>query len=158
MLINKITASLKTRIAELASTSKTGRRFTTQKGLTLVEIIVVLIILSLLFAFLARGLFSQGEKAKAKLNEIKMDKVKALIGQYQLQYNTLPSSLSSLTGCDDVQGSSCSPLADAEDVKDSWGTEYNYSTQGNQFSLKSLGSDRKQGGTGTNADQTITGP
>ena len=70
-----------------------------QSGLTLVEIIVVLVILSILIGFLTSSLFSQGEKAKAQINGLKMQKVKNAIGQYQLMYNQLPPDLNSLASC-----------------------------------------------------------
>jgi general secretion pathway protein G len=141
-------------------TSAMKRALRGQRGLTLVEIIVVLIILSILIAFLTGGIFDQGEQAKVKLNQIMMNKVKNFIDQYQLQYNQLPPSLASLTACDQVTGSQCVPLAKENDIKDAWGINLVYTVEGGgrSFKLKSLGADRREGGEGANGDAVIEGP
>lgn len=130
-----------------------------QRGLTLVEIIVVLIILSVLYGVLMGGLFSQGDRAKAKINELQMQKVKQAIGQYQLMYNQLPPDLSSLASCPQGQNA-CVPVADESTLKDAWGTQYQYSLDngGRSYTVKSLGADRKEGGTGVDGDPIMTGP
>ena len=130
-----------------------------QRGLTLVEIIVVLVILSILIGFLTSGLFKQGEKAKAKINALQMEKVKQSIGQYQLMYNQFPPDINSLASCPDA-GTACVPIADEASLKDAWGTPFSYSLQngGRGYLLKSLGADRKEGGSGVDGDPTITGP
>ncbi len=135
------------------------KNFKNQRGLTLVEIIVVLVILSILIAFLTGGLFSQGEKAKAKINELHIQKAKSAIGQYQLMYNQLPPDLRSLSACPDGQ-TACVPVADEGTLKDAWGTSFAYSLEngGRSYALKSLGSDRKDGGTGVEGDVVVTGP
>ncbi len=141
---------------ELSTAQKVIRN---QKGLTLVEIIVVLVILSILIAFLTGGLFSQGEKAKAKINTLHIEKVKSAIGQYQLMNNVLPPDLRSLATCPDGQ-TACVPVADEATLKDAWGTPFSYSLEngGRSYALKSLGSDRKDGGTGVEGDVVVTGP
>ena len=106
-------------------------KFNNQKGLTLIEIIIVLVILSILFSFLTGGLFSQGEKAKAKLNKLRMDALKAKITEYQLTYSEVPSSLNDLTGCPS-RDPNCIPMVDKEEVleiirvKEFDKTEYGY--------------------------------
>lgn len=133
--------------------------FQGQQGLTLVEIIVVLVILSVLIGFLTGGLFSQGEKAKAKINELQMQKVKQAIGQYQLMYNQLPPDINSLAGCPQGQ-TACVPITDESTLKDAWDVPFQYSLEngGRSYILKSLGSDRAPGGTGVAGDPTLTGP
>lgn len=131
-----------------------------QKGLTLIEVTVVLIILALLFAFLGKNLFSAGDKAKAQINQMKMQKAKNYIQQYQLQYNNLPPDLNSLSGCTEATGSGCIPIASEDDFKDAWDQPFAYSLEngGRSFVLKSLGADRKNGGEGVDGDPTLTGP
>lgn len=137
------------------------RTYSPEAGLTLVEIIVVLLILSVLVGMLTRGLFSQGERAKAQLNELQMNRVKSYISQYQLRYNRLPSSLSSLYSCDEVSGSACIPIVDNEqELLDAWGTPLKYRAEGGgrSYTITSLGSDRREGGTGVEGDLTLQGP
>lgn len=131
-----------------------------QRGLTLVEIIVVLVILSILIAFLTGGLFSQGERAKAQINGLKMQKAKAAIGQYQLMYNQLPPDLKSLTSCPPSSAGACVPISDEDAMTDAWGTPFVYGADNGSrsYTLKSLGADRKDGGSGADGDMVITGP
>ena len=136
------------------------KRTLSQKGLTLVEIIVVLVILSLIMGYLTRGLFSQGEKAKAQMNTLAAKKLQNAINQYQLMYNTLPPDINSLVSCNSTSGSACVPVADEADLKDAWDTPFQYSLRdgGRGYSIKSLGSDRREGGTGVEGDMIINGP
>lgn len=134
--------------------------FRGQKGLTLVEIIVVLVILSILIGVLTSGLFSQGDKAKAKINGLKMSQIQGYLNEYRLQYNSFPSSLEGLSGCTEQTGQNCIPIAKPEDLRDSWGTPlvYNTGNNGASYTLKSLGADKREGGSGADADLTFQGP
>ena len=132
-----------------------------QAGLTLVEIVIVLVILSLLMGFLVSRLSGAGDKAKAGVNELQMKRLQSYINEYQLRYNALPQSLNDLIQCNQDTGSNCLPVANsADDLKDVWGTEYHYSLEsgGKSYSLKTLGADRVEGGSGANFDFTMTGP
>lgn len=136
------------------------KRMHPEAGLTLVEIIVVLVILTVLMTMLGQGLFGKAEKAKADLTMMRIKQVQGLINQYQLRYNQLPSSMSSLMGCDENTGSNCIPIVDSEDeLQDAWGTMLIYRSDGGRsYSLTSLGADRKTGGSGVDRDITVTGP
>jgi general secretion pathway protein G len=126
--------------------------------MTLVEIIVVLIILVLIGSFLVSGLFGQAEKAKQKLSQLKLAKAKGFIQEYQLQYNQFPQDLAGLTGCGSGSGSACIPVATEEDLKDAWNTPFIYSTDGRSYTIKSLGADKREGGSGADGDISETGP
>jgi general secretion pathway protein G len=145
--------------------SKFGKRLFTkslkrQGAFTLVEMIVVLVIISLLMGFLLKGIFSGAEGAKAKLTEMKMEKLKSSINQYNLMNNRVPSTLSSLVTCDSSKGKACVKLADPDDLKDAWDTEFRYQVggTGKSYTLKSLGSDGREGGSDTNSDISVEGP
>jgi len=144
-----------------ARTDARRRALRGQAGLTLVEIVIVLVILSVLIGFLTKGLFSTGENQKARINVMKMEKLKSAISQYQLMNNTLPPSLDALVNCGgNTNGQACFPVAQPDDLNDLFGGQYRYSGEGsgNSFVLKTLGADKRDGGTGANADVTITGP
>lgn len=138
----------------------TTKNFSSQKGLTLVEIIVVLVILSILIGVLTSGLFSQGDKAKAKINGLKMSQIQGYLNEYRLQYNSFPSSLDGLSGCTEQTGQNCIPIAKPEDLRDAWSTPLAYSTGNNgaSYTLKSLGADKREGGSGADSDLTFQGP
>lgn len=136
------------------------RRVNSQGGLTLVEIIVVLIILSVLFGFLFSGLFGQADTAKARTTGLMMTKLKSSINQFQLQYNQLPASLQALRQCTEQTGQACIPIINNDDeLKDAWGTPFVYANDGARgYTIKSLGSDKREGGSEANSDIVVSGP
>ena len=116
-----------------------------EKGLTLVEIIIVLVILSVIMSFLASRLFKMGDQAKAELARTKMGSLKEPIYMYQMKINQLPADLKA---------------ADVEDPTDGWGrpVQYKLMDNGRSYELKSLGADGKEGGSGADEDIIVKGP
>ena len=139
---------------------KLPQHLSSQRGLTLVEIIVVLIILSVLFGFLFSGLFGQADTAKARTTGLMMTKLKSSINQFQLQYNQLPATLQALRQCTEQTGQACIPIINNDDeLKDAWGTAFVYANDGTRgYTIKSLGSDKREGGTEANSDIVVSGP
>jgi general secretion pathway protein G len=137
------------------STSKSKK----ERGFTLIEIIVVIIILGVLITFLSGSIFSNADTAKAKLNLAQLQKVKALIDRYRLEYNSLPGSIEDLTRCNERTGPACIPSAKMEDLNDLFGAPLRYVLEGGRtYRLTTLGADSKEGGDGANSDVTIQGP
>ena len=136
-------------------------RLLQQKGLTLVEIIVVLVILASLMYFLTGSLFKQADGARVKVSEMQLEKLRSAVNQYRLMNNSLPSSLQALVSCAaQTSGKPCIPVAQEEDLKDAWGTPiiYNVDGSGRTFRVKSLGADAKDGGSGVDGDISKEGP
>ena len=73
-------------------------------------------------------------------------------------YNALPGSLDALVRCDEVSGQACIPITEEEQLKDAWGTKFVYTQNGRSYTIKSMGADRKAGGTGVEGDMQLTGP
>lgn len=126
----------------LALTQRAGAL---ERGLTLVEIMVVLLLIGAVFAFVGGRVFKAGDKAKAELTRAKLASLKEPIYMFQMRNNSLPQDLKS---------------ADADDTKDSWGHEVQYRPLdgGRSYELKSLGADGRDGGSGADADIIVTGP
>lgn len=118
-----------------------------ERGLTLIEIIVVLIILSVLMAFLLGRVFTMGDTAKAETTRVKMTDLKSGIYLYQMRNNTLPQNL-------EQAGISKDQLTDA------WGQPIQYRAldNGRAYELRSVGADGKEGGEGVDADISVKGP
>jgi general secretion pathway protein G len=121
---------------------------------------VVLIILSLVMAWLGTGLFQKGDEAKQRLTQLKIKEVANLIGQFQLQYNRLPNSLEDLTRCTEVTGQNCIPVTSEDKLVDAWNNKFTYGLEegGRRYRIKSLGRDGREGGEGADADLFGTGP
>ena len=137
-----------------------AKRSHKERGMTIVEIVVVLIILVVVAGVLLPRVFGGASAAKARVNGIKMTEVKNLIQQYQLAYNSLPPSLEAIVRCPaDLAG--CSPMTtDEKSLVDVWDTPFVYQVDGGArtYRLTSLGEDKREGGSGVAADVTITGP
>ncbi len=132
----------------------------TEAGLTLVELLVVIVLISLIAVVVGKNVIGQGAAAKAELNVVKMEKLKNLLGQYRLKYNSYPSKLGDLIkGGDDVQksGKIFVPLASEDELNDVWNFPYIYRTEGDgrSFVLSSLGEDGIEGGEGAKQDVSM---
>ena len=116
-----------------------------ERGLTLIEILVVLGIIGLVLGFLVKNVFNMGESAKASLSKTKLEAIKGPLYLYQLQNNTLPTDIKSLS---------------AVDTEDAWGkpVQYKILDGGRSYELKSLGADGREGGSDANADIIVKGP
>jgi general secretion pathway protein G len=116
-----------------------------EAGLTLIEILVVLGIIGLVLGFLVKNVFNMGESAKASLSKTKLEAIKGPLYLYQLQNNTLPQDIKSLS---------------AVDTEDAWGkpVQYKILDGGRSYELKSLGADGREGGSDANADIIVKGP
>lgn len=131
-----------------------------ERGLTLVEIVVVLIILGLVMTFLGGKVLGAGDKAKADITRLKIKDIASSIEQYQLRYNSLPQALVGLTQCTAETGADCVPVAKEDSLKDAWGNDFVYTLQndGRTYMVKSFGADGKEGGSGVDFDIFGTGP
>jgi general secretion pathway protein G len=131
----------------------------TEAGLTFLEIMIVLIIVGVIMATFGSRLLGAGDKAKADLTRISMTQLKQDIEQFQLRYNSLPSTLDDLTKCNQLTGTACTPITKDASLMDAWGTKFQYRAgSGRAYSIKSLGADGRDGGDGVNADLTLEGP
>jgi general secretion pathway protein G len=134
-----------------ANLNSTGRSIRAalreEKGLTLVEIIIVLIILALVMSFLTKNLFKASSQAKAQLSEQMLNRLKEPLLMFQLKNNQLPGDLSAAG-------------IEQEDLKDSFGNpiQYRLLDGGRSYELKSLGADGREGGSGADLDIVVKGP
>ncbi|HPI40946.1 MAG TPA: type II secretion system protein GspG [Pseudobdellovibrionaceae bacterium] len=131
--------------------------FRNQKGMTLIEIMIVLGILVAVFSLLVPKLTGQSEKARVRETKIHMGQIINAIAMYNNDCRKNPTSLEGLIKAD----ANCSNWGpdpyikfnpkDPE-LKDAWGKAYVYEVNGNNFTIISLGSDGQEGGSGNAAD------
>ena len=136
------------------------RSLTAQRGLTLLEVLVVIVILGVLYAFLIRPIIGAGDKNKVKITEMGMMRLKSNIEIFRTKYNQIPNSLNALIACNEQTGPGCVPEMSKEELKDAFGNDFIYSPDGDgrSYRIKSLGADGREGGDGVNFDTTLTGP
>jgi len=150
--MNNALLSLRTRAA-----ARGGRA--DQRGMTLIEILVVLVLIGIVLGIVGGNFIGKGEKAKADAARIEigqigqaLDLFKLEIGRYPTQQEGLQALVSSPPGVNNWNG----PYWKRASVpKDPWGNEYRYLAPGSNglpYEVVSLGADGKEGGDGVNKD------
>ncbi len=129
------------------------KRIKNQSGMTLIEILIVLAIVAGMGTLLFQGVFKNFFKSQVQETKIIMGKVSQALQLYYVDCGSYPSSLDGLL---DNQGSECrswgpDPYLDKY-PQDAWRNDIIYELSGNRFVLRSLGADKKEGGSGTDAD------
>lgn len=135
-------------------TPKTKQLLRDQKGMTLLEIMIVLAILGGLLAVLATNVMSSFNKSKVKNTKIQMDQIKTQLNMFYTDCGYYPETLDGLIenpGCDNWGPDPYAPSI----PKDAWSNQFNYEPDGSSFFLQSLGEDRREGGEGLAADITV---
>lgn len=125
------------------------------KGMTLLEIMIVLVILGGLIAILATQVQGRLKKAKISQAKIQIAEYGKALDMYYTDCSHYPSSEEGLQALIEAP-SSCSNWGPdpylKKLTKDPWGYDMVYESQGNTYVLKSLGSDGREGGSGDAAD------
>lgn len=127
------------------------------RGFSLIEIMVVMIIIGLLAGLVGPKLFGQLGKAKQKTAKAQIEMIMAALDAYRLDVGSYPSqqegldALVSNPGVDDWAGPY---LAKPQIPEDPWKNPYLYSNPGqkSEIEVTSLGQDNKEGGDGENND------
>ncbi len=124
-----------------------------QRGMTLIEIMVVIVLIGGILAVIGGAIFSNKDKANHKLAEIQVQKVAASIEQYNSDVGEYPRTLEDLTNDPQVNGW-LGPYGSAKDLKDPFNKPLHYIIPGenSEFDLASYGKDGQPGGSSVDAD------
>jgi len=133
---------------------------TKQKGFTLIEIMVVVVILGILAALVVPQVMNRPDQAKVTVAKGDIKAIGAALDMYKLDNFSYPSTQQGLNALVEKPSGSPQPKNWNRDgylkrvPKDPWGNDYQYLSPGTQgqFDLYSLGADGKQGGTDLNSD------
>lgn len=135
--------------------SRSAHAMTNQKGMTLIEIMIVMVILGGLITILAGSVMGNLKKAKIKEAKIQISEYGKSLDMYFTDCNQYPSTEEGLNALVTAP-SSCSNWGpdpyQKKISKDPWGGDYIYESTGQNYVLKSLGADHREGGTGENQD------
>jgi len=133
---------------------------TSVRGMTLIEILVVLVLIGIVMGIVGGNFIQRGEKAKRDAAKIEigqisqsLDLFKLEIGRYPTQQEGLAALVTPPAGVSNWNG----PYWKKASVpKDPWGNDYVYTFPGQHgaYDIVSYGADGKEGGEG--ADKDIT--
>ncbi len=131
------------------------------RGMTLIEILVVLVLIGIVMGIVGGNYIGQGEKAKQRAAKIEIEQIgqtldlfKLEVGRYPTSQEGLQALISAPAGMTNWNG----PYWKKSTVpKDPWGNEYKYISPGQgggPYDIISFGADGKEGGDGGNKDVT----
>jgi general secretion pathway protein G len=130
------------------------------RGMTLIEILVVLTLIAIVMGIVGGNYLGQGEKAKQKAAKIEIEQIGQTLDLFRLEVGRYPTTQEGLqalitapTGVPNWNG----PYWKKSTLpKDPWTNEYKYASPGQHgaYDLWSYGADGKEGGEGTDKDIT----
>lgn len=129
-----------------------------QRGFTLLELLVVLVILGLLASLVGPQVLKHLGTSKTKTAALQIEELSAALDLYRLEVGRYPTTNEGLDALIEKPSSAPNwngPYLKKKVVrKDPWGFDYvyNYPGQHGEFDLYSLGADNKDGGDGENQD------
>ncbi len=106
-----------------------------QRGMTLIEIMVVLVILGLVAGAITVAVIPQLREAEMRKARLDIKKLEGALDLYKIEERGYPDSLGALA-----------PKFVKEVTRDPWGQDYVYMKTGDGFEIISYGPDKSQGG------------
>ncbi|MCG5500817.1 type II secretion system major pseudopilin GspG [Ectothiorhodospira lacustris] len=138
-----------------------------QRGFTLLELLVVLVIIGLLAGLVGPQLYSRLDASKVQTAEAQVRMLRSAVETLRLDIGRLPTAEEGLGLLEDPPGDPREaarwrgPYLDDPLPLDPWGNPYQYSLPGaggRPFALYSLGADGRPGGEGDDADIGVLPP
>ena len=137
------------------------KRLRDQRGMTLIEIMIVMAILAGLIGVLGTTAMNQYRKSQIEQTKIAMREIAKQLEAYNLACNSYPTTEQGLMALVEDPGSDVcpnwgpDPYLKKSQLKDRWGNDFIYESDGTRFTLMSHGADKRPGGTGVNKDITL---
>lgn len=130
-----------------------------EKGFTLTEMLIVIALIALIGTFVTQNVISKYSRSKVDATKIQMRQMKVILNDFRRDcgfYPTTEQGLDSLL--QKPAGRECKNYdpegyIDGKSVpKDGFSNDFEYTSEGNKFTLKSLGNDGQAGGEGIDQD------
>lgn len=123
-----------------------------QKGFSLGEILIVLVIIGGIMAIVLPKIADGNAKSKVNSTRLKMSEIENKINEYNSECGKYPKSVSFITEDDGSCKNWSSNPKMKHLLKDGWGTEFIFESTDTGYNLKSLGADKKEGGASYDKD------
>jgi general secretion pathway protein G len=134
------------------------------RGMTLIEILVVLVLIGVVMGIVGGNYIQRGEQAKRKAAKIEIGQIAQTLDLFKLEVGRYPTSeegLQALITAPAAATNWSGPYWKTGTVpKDPWGNEYKYTFPGQHgaYDIVSYGADGKEGGEGADKDITSWDP
>ena len=132
-----------------------------QRGMTLVEVLAVVVILGLIAGTLAVGFSGAFGKAKSEIARIDIGSLVQRVETYRISTGSFPSSDIGLGALSEGSATPSDPYwVDRDALNDPWGEPYLYVVPGSSgypYEIISYGADGQQGGSDEDRDISSVG-
>ena len=131
-----------------------------ERGFTLIEMLVVLVIITLLATLVGPKLFQKVGSSQVKVAGAQIELISSALDTYRLDVGDFPTTeqgLKALRQVPDGVKYWDGPYLSKAVPNDPWGNPYHYKFPGkeNSYALYSLGRDGDEGGEGQDGDQGL---
>ena len=125
-----------------------------QRGFSLIEIILVVVLIGGIVAFAATRILGGGDRARVRLAEAQVQTLAEKVHQFEMDTGSLPATLDQLVVQPGGAVGWLGPYAKESELRDPWNTAFEYRAPGDgkPFDIVSYGADRKPGGDSVDAD------
>lgn len=118
-----------------------------RRGMTLIEIMVVMVIIGLIAGMVGIAVVGAADRARVDRTKTDIANLQGALDLYKARHGRYPDTGSGLKALVDENILSKTP-------KDAWDNDYQYLMEGGKAVVKSYGADGQPGGDGSNADLT----
>lgn len=127
-------------------------RMNNQQGFSIAEIVIVLGIIGGILAFILPKITEGNIKSKVNKSKMIMNEIAIKLDEYNSECGKYPTSLDFIVS-DDASCKNWSGNPKMKHLlKDGFNTDFVYEVSGNGYNLKSLGADKKEGGSSFDKD------
>jgi general secretion pathway protein G len=144
-MLASLTRSSLTRALTLPVGSSRAAR---ERGMSLIEIIIVVALIGTLMAYMVSNLIGQSEEAKKDQTKLAMGVIQQSLQIYKIHNNKYPTTDQGLKALLDNPGDAKSwrgPYTEANKLKDPWQKDFGYESDGRTFKIISGGGDETIG-------------
>lgn len=137
------------------------RKRSAERGFTLVELMVVIVIIGLLATIVAINVLPSGDKARTVRAKADISTIEGALDMYKLQTGTYPTTSQGLGALVAAPSGAATAgyqpggyIKGGKLPQDPWGKPYLYASPGShgEADVWTFGADGKEGGEGANAD------
>ena len=124
------------------------------KGFSLIELLVVLIILGLIAGLVVPNIMGRGEDAKSRTAVAEVQRLSMAVDEFYLDTGRAPRELRELLQRPSNVSNWNGPYVNASNLEDPWGNPYNFRSPGEhrQVDIYTHGRDGQPGGDGPDRD------